>query len=72
MLKCIGPTTTPATPEPRVFLPFVDLNDFPNVSKLKNTLADATSEAIVIPDGLLFGNRIATLAYVSDIDDMPN
>ena len=47
------------------FLPLLDLTTFPGVMELENNQADATSEAITIPDGLIFGNKIATLAYVS-------
>lgn len=47
------------------FLPLLDLTTFPGVTELEKNQADATSEAIIIPDGLIFGNKIATLAYVS-------
>ena len=47
------------------FLPILDLTTFPGVMELDKTEADATSVAIPIPDGLIFGNEIATLAYVS-------
>ena len=46
------------------FLPFLDLTTFPGVLELDNTEADSTSDPIVIPDGLVFGNKIVTLAYV--------
>lgn len=47
------------------FLPFLDLTTFPGVAELDNTQADSTSDAIPIPIGFVFGNKIATLAYVS-------
>ena len=46
-------------------LQFLDLTNFPGVSELDKTTTDSVSEGIVIPDGLIFGNRIATLAFVS-------
>lgn len=47
------------------FLPFLDLTKVPGVIELEKTEVDATSEPIVIPDGLIYGNKIATLAFVS-------
>lgn len=52
------------------FLPFLDLTTFPGVSELDNTQPDATSDAIIIPRGLVFGDNIVTLAYVSLKDVM--
>ena len=65
-LHVVNGTVPPVDPEGEVdFLPFLDLTTFPGVMELDNTQADATSEAINIPDGLIFGDEIATLAYVS-------
>ena len=47
------------------FLPFLDLTNFPGVMELDNAQVDGFSDPIVIPDGLIFGDQIATLAYVS-------
>lgn len=47
------------------FLPFLDLMTFPGVKELAKTEADSVSDPIVIPDGLVFGNQIATMAFVS-------
>ena len=47
------------------FLPFVDLSNIPEVQMLDNTQVDAFSDAIVIPLGLIFGDEIVTLAFVS-------
>ena len=46
------------------FLTFVDLTEFPGVMELDKTLPDSTSEAIYIPDGMLFGDTTVTSAYV--------
>lgn len=47
------------------FLPFADLTEFPGVKELDKTGPDPTSEAVYIPDGLIFGDKIVTSAYVS-------
>ena len=49
------------------FLPFADLTEFPNVMELDNTVPDASSKPIFIPDGLIFGDTTVTSAYVSTI-----
>ncbi len=45
-------------------IPFVDLQNFPGVVEL-NREADAHSDPIFIRNGLLFGKRRVTSAYVS-------
>ena len=47
-------------------VPYFDLEGFPGVEELKRE-KDATSEPISIPLGLLFGDRIVTIAYVSTL-----
>ena len=47
-------------------VPYFDLEGFPGVEELKRE-KDATSEPISIPLGLLFGDRIVTIAYVGTL-----
>ena len=49
-------------------LPFVNLMEFPGVMELDETKPDSTSGPIYIPDGLIFGDKIVTSAYVSFFD----
>lgn len=46
-------------------LPFVDLTTIPGVKTLDKSLTDASSDPIYIPNGLIFGEKIVTSAYVS-------
>ena len=48
------------------FVPYFDLEGFPGVEELKRE-KDANSEPISIPRGILFGNRIVTTAFVSNL-----
>lgn len=45
-------------------VPYYDLDGLPGVKELKRE-KDANSEPINIPQGILFGDRIVTRAYVS-------
>ena len=45
-------------------VPYFDLENFPGVAELRRE-KDANSDPIIIPLGLLFGDRIVTTAYVS-------
>lgn len=48
------------------YIPFLDLTQFPGVKELDNSQPDSTSQPIHIPkQGLLFGDRLVTTAYVS-------
>ena len=47
-------------------VPYFDLENFPRMTELRRE-KDANSEAISIPLGLLFGDRIVTTAYVSTL-----
>jgi hypothetical protein len=47
------------------FLPILDLTTLPGVLELDRTQVDATSDAITIPNGFIFGDEIVTVAYVS-------
>jgi len=46
------------------FLPFFDLDSLPGVVELERTL-DASSDEILIPDGIIIGDKIITRAFVS-------
>ena len=50
--------------EEGVSLPFFDITNFPGVSELEKVI-DSTSEAIKIPNGLIFGNEVVSSVYVS-------
>lgn len=47
------------------FLTLFDLTAFPNSQQLDRSVPDSSSERIPIPDGLLFGEKISTSAFVS-------
>lgn len=48
-------------------VPYYDLTTFPGVKEL-NREKDANSEPINIPNGMLFGDRLVTQAYVRNYD----
>ncbi len=50
--------------EERDSLPLFDITDFPGVLELER-VEDATSDAIYIPNGFVFGDEVVTTAFVS-------
>ena len=48
------------------FVPFMDITDFPTVGELRRTEEDGASEAIIIPNGLFFGESLVNEAFVSE------
>ena len=63
-LSCSG-RQVPVVELPEV-VPYFDLEDFPGVEELRRE-KDANSEPINIPLGLLFGDRIVAIAFVSTL-----
>ena len=63
-LSYLGPDV-PVVELPEV-VPYFDLEGFPGVTELRR-VKDANSDPIIIPLGLLFGDRIVTTAYVSTL-----
>ena len=61
-LSYLGPDI-PVVELPAV-VPYFDLEGFPGVEELRRE-KDANSEPINIPLGLLFGDRIVAIAFVS-------
>ena len=59
--------TSPPIPVPE-FLPFFNLTNLPSVKELSKDTIDSSSDPINIPDGLIFGDRVVTSAYVSKIN----
>ncbi len=51
------------------FVPFMDITEFPGVAELGRTEVDGASEAIIIPNGLLFGESLVTTAFVRIMPD---
>ncbi len=49
------------------FVEFFDITEFPGVAELDRNVLDGASEAIIIPNGLWFGQDIVTEAFVSPI-----
>ncbi len=47
------------------FVEFLDITEFPGVAELDRDVLDGASEAIIIPNGLWFGQDIVTEAFVS-------
>ncbi len=45
------------------FVPFMNITEFPSVAELER-VQDGVSEAIIIPNGLLFGDSLVTTAFV--------
>ena len=63
-LSYLGPDI-PVVELPEV-VPYFDLEDFPGVEELRRE-KDANSKPINIPLGLLFGDRIVAIAFVSTL-----
>ena len=63
-LSYLGPDI-PVVELPEI-VPYFDLESFPGVAELRRE-KDANSEPIIIPLGLLFGDRIVTTAYVNTV-----
>ena len=63
-LSYLGPDI-PVVELPEV-VPYFDMEDFPGVEELRRE-KDANSEPINIPLGLLFGDRIVAIAFVSTL-----
>ena len=62
----IAADTNGLTPDSRLQkLRIFNLTTFPGVKNLDNSIPDATSEPIFIPNGVIFGSEIATSVYVS-------
>ncbi len=53
-------------PQPKGdFVEFYDITEFPGVAELDNDVLDGASEAIIIPNGLWFGQEFVKEAFVS-------
>ena len=46
-------------------VPFIDVRIFPGYLELKKTEVDSVSDPVYIPGGLLFGDEIVSVLYVS-------
>ena len=71
MLHIVNPSLSYSGPDILVFelpevVPYFDLEGFSGMEELKRE-KDANSDPISIPLGLLFGDRIVAIAYVSTL-----